>query len=96
MYQIKKGIAISNLTITSGVAPALFERVNAFIVRVQCNPAFNGTDKNLMQKVCEILTNATDRKLALRTQNVVYEASFVNNRIEELTFQVLTPNEPLW
>lgn len=86
----------SDLTITPEVAPALFGRINAFSVRVQCNPAFNGTDKELMQRVCEILTKATDGKVELRTQNVVYEASFTNFNIEELTFQVLTPLQPQW
>ena len=84
------------MTITPGVAPALFGRINAFSVRVQCKPAFNGSEKELMQGVCEILTKAIDGNVTLRTQYVVSDASFVNNQVEELTFQVLTPNEPQW
>ena len=87
----------SDLTIEPTVAPALFGRVNAFNVRVQCSPVFRGTDKELMQKVCEILTRSTNGDVELRTENVVYDASFNHEScVETLVFQVLTPLEPQW
>ena len=86
-----------DLTITPEVVPALFGRVNAFNVRVQCAPAYPGTDKELMQKVCEILSRSTKGEVELRTEYVVFDASFGHEfSVESLVFQVLTPQEPQW
>ena len=85
-----------DLTITPSVAPSLFRKVNAFNVRVQCCPSFDGTKEALMQEVCAILSNATNGNTEIRTKFVLSDVSFENFHLQEIVFQVITPLEPLW
>lgn len=85
-----------DLTIKTEVAPTFWGKVNAFSVYVSCDPVFKGTDKELMQRVCDILTNFTNGNVELKTQNVVSAIWFENCHIREIVFQVITPLEPLW
>lgn len=80
------------LSIIPGIAPEYFSKVNAFNVYVECDEPFRGTDKELMQKVCKILMEYVHGEVELRTQYVVWCASFETEmRIRRILFQVLTP-----
>ena len=72
-------------------------KYNAFDVKAVCNPAFAGTDRELMNEICQLLTNLVDGMMELKTIYVVHDAHFDSkHRIEEIQFQVITPLEPQW
>lgn len=86
-----------NLTIIPGVVPEYFSKVNAFNVYVECIEPFCGTDKELMQEVCQILTDYVHGEVQIRTKYVVSFASFEQGmRISKILFQVITPLEAMW
>ena len=88
---------IGNITIIPGVAPEYFSRVNAFNVYVECHIPHRGTDKKLMQRVCQILTEYVHGEVQIRTEYVVSFASFEQEmRISKILFQVITPLEAMW
>ena len=97
MKKIELEIRDCSVTIFPEVSPENFRRFNAFDVRVVCNPAFCGSDKELMVAVCKALSAVTGDSLELKTFYVVRNASFdANHRVEEITFQVITPLDSQW
>lgn len=109
MSIIKKTIKQSLVSIEPEVALDDFGKFRAFYVNVKCYPAFDGTDKELMNEVCRILTAKTKGMVELKTFYVIdhvvsssMKESVSPNKagswrqIEELAFQVITPLEPQW
>jgi len=97
MSRIKVKIKNCDLTIIPEVAPESFGRINAFDVRVLCEPPYRGSDKELMVEVCRILTEQTKAKVELKTFYVVRDVHYVSEFwVEEISFQVITPLELQW
>ncbi len=106
---MKKYINQTLLSIEPEVSLRDFGKVQAFYVKVKCYPAYEGTDKVLMNEVCRILTAETKGDVELKTYYVIdhvisssmkestppYKAGSWR-QIEELTFQVVTPLELQW
>ena len=85
-----------NITIIPGVQPENFAKVSAFNVYIECDEPYRGTDKELMQEVCQFLTKYVQEEIELRTQYVVSSASFEQGQISKILFQVITPLELMW
>ena len=49
---------------------------NAFDVKAVCIPAFTGTDRELMNEICQLLTTLVEGKIELKTFYVVHDAHF--------------------
>ena len=94
LYHNKNG----DISIETSIPLEMFGKVKAFEVKITCTPAYEGSDKDLMNEVCSFLSCHTDGKVELRTLYVVHDACFVDKlrRIEKLVFQVITPLEPQW
>ena len=79
------------------VAPKSFYMFNGFDVNVICDPAFSGSDRELMNEVCHFLSTHEEGSVELKTLYVVHNIHFDSkNRIEEILFQVITRLEPQW
>lgn len=97
MNKINTRIDGSDLTIIPEIALDSFGRVNAFDIRVICNPAFRGSDKELMINVCRFISGLTDGKVELKTFYVAQDVRFdAKHCVKEITFQVITPLDPQW
>ena len=68
---MKKYINQTLLSIEPEVSLWDFGKVQAFYVKVKCYPAYEGTDKVLMNEVCRILTAETKGDVELKTYYVV-------------------------
>ncbi len=88
----------SDVSIEPSIPVETFGKVKAFEVKVTCNPAYEGSDKELMNEVCKILYEQTNRMIELKTFYVIHDACFVgkHRRIETIVFQVITPLETQW
>ena len=86
-----------DLKVNPEVALERMGKYNAFDVKAACNPAFAGTDRELMNEICQLLTTLVEGKIEVRTFFVVHDVHFDSkHRIEEIIFQVTTPLEPQW
>ena len=97
MNSIISKIRNSDVNVIPEVALERMGKYNAFDVKAVCNPAFAGTDRDLMNEICQLLTTLVEGKIELKTFYVVHDAHFDSkHRIEEILFQVITPLEPQW
>ena len=86
-----------DVTVIPEVALERMGEYNAFDVKAICNPAFIGTDRELMNEICKLLTTLVEGKFELKTFYVVHDVHFDSkHQIEEILFQVITPLELQW
>lgn len=89
------------ISIETDVTPEQFGKIGSFNVTVSCFPAYDGTDKELMDFVCNYLTGLTEGRVRIKTRYVISCVSLetANNdmcKVKGLVFQALTPNCSLW
>ena len=90
-YKIHQMIGNSEVEIVPHIKPQGFYKTEAFFVDVKCFPAFKGGDKELMVKVCVILSRLNGGKTELRTQYVVDEVHYEGDfAVSFIRFQVIT------
>ena len=87
----------SVLTLETNLPPRLWKKCDVVIVKVSCNPAFKGSDKELMILACNFLTQYTKKEVEFSTQYVVcYVDIDQDEHINSIIFQALTPQCVLW